>query len=156
MLYDYNGQNYFFRWFYDSVANVERLDGIDFFNGELYFTETIINYSTEVVYTVIYHDETVLCFTNTTQGTIFNPSFKGFTYAGQSIVMYRQCNWFIFNNDNYMLQVYTDAKTNEFVRIDFTDASEDDDYTFTEMNVGDQDSNLFVLPAAIAAICPSP
>merc|ERR1711974_190440 len=53
------GPPQFSRWFYDASANVDRLDGLAFFKGELYFAELFFDHNTNTSYDVYYQEGSV-------------------------------------------------------------------------------------------------
>lgn len=72
----------FSRWFYSQAQNIDRLDGLTEWEGELYFAERFFNHNTQKEYNVFYQRDTVSCFTRALQNPLPKPDFVNFTYVG--------------------------------------------------------------------------
>jgi len=147
----------FSRWFYDYTNQFERFDGMRQFNGEMYFHKVIVDWTKQIEYRIIFHDDSVTCFTNSTHGQMMHPQFANFQYIGPAMIFYDVCNWWAEENQQkgYLMQLWNDATTQEFRRFDFNDYANQFEVTFTfmEMDVGAQDANLWVIDPIIQSIC---
>jgi len=147
------------RWFYDNVNMVERFDGLRMWQGEMYWIEDIRDYTTDVNTFVAFLQEEVSCFTGPVNGTMIDPNFQDFQYAGLSFVGFTKANHWMLNNQNQgmFLQLWDDAVSREIIRIDIANEYNgmSETWTFMEMNVGAQDPSLFVVNPTIAPICNS-
>jgi len=122
-----------------------------------HFSTVIIDWVKQTETSIIFHDESVSCFINTTSGSQYTPNFQQFIYAGPVIVFYETCSWFYYQDPSSQafFQLWVDVQTNEIVRIDYNNPSQQIEYTvtFMEMNIGAQDQNLFVINPIIQSIC---
>jgi len=146
----------FVRWFYDETAGKERLDGTQRFEGELYFTNTILDATTQKEWFVVHQPGLVSCWVGAWNHSLPHPNFDNARFAGKAEIDYRVVNHWIERGPDGrdISQIYDRADNGQIVRIDFEDRRRRAlSVHFHEFNAGTQDPSLWDLPAQIKNIC---
>jgi len=88
---------------------------------------------------------------------MFDPSFTSYTYIGQALIGYEQCNWWYFNDtaSGDFIQLWALADTsNEIKRMEITTPTGySAKWWFIEVDVTAQDPTVFQVPALIQGVC---
>jgi len=154
---DNTGVRSFFRWFYDFNSLFERFDGLTQWHGDEFYAETIVDHSAQQETSIFYSLGEVSCFINAANKTMLNPVFSAFTYIGQALVGYEQCNWYFFNDTvtGNFVQLWSLAdSSNEMKRLEVADNT---GFTlrmsFVELDASPQDPSVFQVPALIQGVC---
>jgi len=149
----------FFRWFYDANVNKDRIDGLGYFEDELYFAERIFDHKADKRYDVFFQDETVLCFVRPINNTLPKPSFANARFIGKAIIDYTPVfHWIEESPDRrFVFQYYDTQDTRKPMRMDVADNGRRRAMTwyFHEFDQCNQDPNLFILPQVIMDQCNS-
>jgi len=148
-------ERHFFRWFYDETAGKERIEGPQRWEGELYWTETILDTKAQKEWFVVHQGSLVTCFVGTNNHSLPHPDFTTAVYRGKAEIGNRIVDHWIERRENRdVSSIYDRADTREIVRIDFEDRRRQTvTVHFYEFDAGTQDPSLFDLPAAIKNIC---
>merc|ERR1711974_72249 len=151
------GPPQFSRWFYDASANVDRLDGLAFFKGELYFAELFFDRNTNTSYDVYYQEGSVVCFEHSINRTLPKPDFSQFKYVGVGYVQFQTCNLWVLEttNNSTFMQYFENSQTRYPVRFDITDefTSETTSFGFMEFDEGAQDPEMFTVNPLVKSAC---
>jgi len=150
-------RDHFFRWFYDAAENKDRIDGLGYFQDELYFAARIFDHAKDRRYEVYYQQETVVCFTRPINGSLPKPTFDDARYIGKAIDDYVPVyHWIETSRDSrFTFQYYDTQDTRKPLRMYFADNRDRRAVTFYfhEFDTCNQDPNIFVIPAEILAQC---
>jgi len=153
-----NNGMHFSRWFYDFKNLRDRFDGFAEWHGEFYFAEQIFKHTEGFDYTVYYRDSEVTCIKNKINSTMIKPDFSNFRFAGISLVNYQQCyHWVANDTRRDFFQFWDRVSDREPVRFDVINRfRQEEQFTFTEFDVGAQDQGLFDVPPIIKDSCFTP
>jgi len=148
----------FFRWFYDSSLNKDRMDGVVRWQDEEWFAENIFDHATKTEYNIYFQEGTVVCYYHALNRTLPKPNFANVNYLGKGLVDYVPAyHWFEDDRQREVsFQVY-DAQTSRrnILRIDVDHRREhrSESFNFLEFDLIRQDPNMFKIPAEIMSIC---
>lgn len=79
----------FLRWFYSSAKDVDRLDGLQDFAGEIVFAERYFNHKSQREYALFFTaGGAVECVDRAITNPLPKPQFRNFTYAGTALIDY--------------------------------------------------------------------
>jgi len=148
----------FLRWFYDYINKKERFDGMNEWNGELYFSSIYIDHNAQKQTDVFDQMGTISCFSHSINGSLPLPDFSQFQFAGNSLVNYQPCyHWYWSDHGNITVQFYDTQSAREPQRLDVSDSARQisQTVTFFEFDAAAQDQNTFVVPSVIQAQCNS-
>ena len=147
----------FNRWFYSKELNVDRIDGLAEWEGELYFAERYFNHGIGREYAVFYQrDSSVTCFDRPITNPLPKPDFTNFTYVGEAIIDYVPVYHWIYrtpNNRDFFqffdvigsrLPARFDAEFGERPAVQIN---------YMEFDNGSQDKTLFQIPSEIMSVC---
>jgi len=147
----------FFRWFWDTTQNKDRLDGVIEFQRRHHFAEMYFDHPKGTEYDVLWQNETAVCFTKPINTTIPKINFGPFEFIGKALVDYAPAyHWYYHDRENgHVYQVYDTQDTRQLLRIDIANERRREAvvWTFFEMDVGPQDPLVFTINPAILATC---
>jgi hypothetical protein len=152
----------FFRWFYDSNQNIDRLDGLIQYNGQNYFAERIFNHNTQNQTAIYYQPNLAFCEVGPVNHPLPVPNFSGFTYVGNSLVDYVATTLWVQKNSDSIIEYWQTAESGQPIepkkfQYGFQNATSSFSigWDFVEFDEGPQDPSLFAVPSALAATCQS-
>jgi hypothetical protein len=147
----------FFRWFYDSQQMKDRIDGIVRFQDEFYFATLYFDHPKAMMYSVFYQESTAVCFTSKINTTLPKPNFNNLNYVGKALIdLTPSYHWFVEDRlRDLTFQVYDRQDNREVLRIDFDNGRREraESWTFLELDIGSQGTEIFQVPANILAQC---
>jgi len=153
----------FFRWFYSTKLDKERIDGAIDMGGELFFVESIADFKTDVEKVVLRGRDSVFCNEKNITGSYLpKPNFDHFEYIGEGDIDYTVVNvWYAADHHDHLTIVYyEDKRDGTPVRMDVADRrtnqkEETIEYSFFEFDAAPQDPDLFKVEANINHLCKS-
>jgi len=145
---------HFFRWFYDEAAKKQRLDGPQRYEGEFYWTETVLDVNLNQQWFVVFQRNLVLCFTGPTNRTLPNPNFAMVRYAGKAEIGHVVVNQWIERRENRdFSSIFSRADNGQIRRIDIHHPMRTAVFEFREFDAGPQNPSLWQIPTEILNIC---
>jgi len=153
-----NGQNSFFRWFYDATLNMDRFDGENIWNGEPYFGTRIFNHVQNIETVVYFQINYAACFSHPINGSIPKPPLNLLNYVAKGIVNFQPVyQWNLNQPGNFSFTYYDNQVTRDPVRIDFANFRsfpvQEVTYIFWEFDATGQDPTLYQLSPIIMQNC---
>jgi len=146
------------RWFYDYSQQKERIDGPAFWHNEVYMATRIVDYTSNIETDIFFQEDVATCLEINVNWTMPDPDFSKFSYMGTSIVGLWKANYFTFQDQRGdWFNLWSKVTTNEILRVNMaTPYFMEETWTFLEMDVSSQDSDLFIIPDLISGQCNSP
>eukprot|EP01121_Diplochlamys_sp_Union-15-3_P010873 TRINITY_DN309_c0_g1_i1.p1 TRINITY_DN309_c0_g1~~TRINITY_DN309_c0_g1_i1.p1 ORF type:complete len:193 (-),score=40.00 TRINITY_DN309_c0_g1_i1:52-630(-) len=147
----------FHRWYYDSVQNKDKFNGVEEYRGERYYAERIFDHKAQKEWALFFQRDSVLCLTRSINWTLPKPNFNNFEFIGKALIDDQPVNHWI-DNDRQRERIYQyfDLISNgNPKRIDVDDRRErrSETWIFHEFDACPQDPNLYTVPKVIEATC---
>jgi len=147
----------FYRWFWDTKVQKDRIDGVVRFADELYFATRIFDHPKGTEYHVFYQESTAVCYTSKINTTLPKPDFSNLDFVGKALIDYIPVyHWYVEDRlRDLTFQVYDRQDNREVVRLDFDDGRRGraESWTFVEIDVGSQGAEIFQVPTNILPQC---
>eukprot|EP01119_Soliformovum_irregulare_P010964 TRINITY_DN270_c0_g1_i3.p1 TRINITY_DN270_c0_g1~~TRINITY_DN270_c0_g1_i3.p1 ORF type:complete len:209 (+),score=63.12 TRINITY_DN270_c0_g1_i3:131-757(+) len=147
----------FYRWFYSSARNMDRIDGLVDFGGELVVSNQFFDHAAKKHYAVFYQADLATCFIVHLNRTLPHPNFDNVRYAGKAVFDYETVNhWFAENRERTHTINYYDTEAERLpARMDWHDAQRGETaiIKFREFDEGTQGEHIFTIPEEVLRSC---
>merc|ERR1712137_1063584 len=145
----------FSRWFYSAEQNIDRIDGLAEWEGELYFAEVFFNHNSGRQFDLFYQrDAAVTCFDRAINNPLPKPDFTNFTYAGEALIDYVPVYHWVFRAGNDYFQFFDSVADRIPIRFDAEFGERPAlQIQYMEFDAGAQNADMFSIPAEILSVC---
>eukprot|EP01121_Diplochlamys_sp_Union-15-3_P004436 TRINITY_DN1459_c0_g1_i2.p1 TRINITY_DN1459_c0_g1~~TRINITY_DN1459_c0_g1_i2.p1 ORF type:complete len:196 (-),score=33.68 TRINITY_DN1459_c0_g1_i2:119-706(-) len=147
----------FHRWYYDSVQNKDRFDGVEDRRGELFWAERIFDHQANKEWVLFFQRDLVVCHTRPINWTLPKPNFANFQYIGKALIDDHPVYHWIENDRQRerTYQYFNLVSNGNPKRIDIDDRRERraETWVFHEFDSCPQDPFLYTVPKIIESTC---